>query len=247
MSTYSPTHTQPLPPAPTQGAVPRASNPWGGGRIAALIVGCLLLLVSFALAAGGAAVAIASSTHRDAGGYLMSDQVALEASGYAITSANLEIQGAARLPHRILGTAKVSVTPSADTSVFVGVAKTSDVRSYLGGVRRTQVSVFAEDPVYQELTGGAPPMAPTKTDIWIAQAAGSRAAQTITWPVENGNWTIVVMNADGSRHVSADVATGATVPAIEWIYGGLFVGAGVTLLIGLVLLGATVRRTRSDA
>jgi hypothetical protein len=45
--------------------------------------------------------------------------------------------------------------------------------------------------------------------------------------------------------VSADVATGATVPGIEWIYGGLFVGAGVTLLIGLVMLAATLRRTRS--
>jgi hypothetical protein len=209
-------------------------------------LGCLLLLGSLTLTAAGAAVAIADSTHRDAGGYLMSDQVALQAGGYAITSANLEIQGAARLPHRILGSAKVSVTPKGDVPVFVGVAKTADVRSYLGGVRRTQVSVFAEDPVYQEVTGGAPGMAPTKSDIWVAQSAGSRA-QTITWPVENGNWTIVVMNADGSRGVSADVATGATVPGIEWIYGGLFAGAGVALLIGLVLLTATVRRTRLAA
>jgi hypothetical protein len=246
MSTYSPSHTQPLPTPPTQGATPGGSNQWGGGRVLALIFGCLLLLASLTLAAGGAAVAIANSTQRDAGGYLMSDRVALEAGGYAITSANLEIQGAARLPHRILGTAKVTVTPNGDIPVFVGVAKTSDVQSYLGGVRRTQVTVFAEDPVYQQLTGGAPAMAPTRSDIWIAQAAGSRA-QTLTWPVENGNWTIVVMNADGSRGVSADVTTGATVPGIEWIYGGLFVGAGVTLLIGLVILAATVRRTRSAA
>jgi hypothetical protein len=246
MSTYSPSNTQPLPTPPMQGPTPGASNRWGAGRVLALIFGCLLLLASLMLAAGGAAVAIADNTQRDAGGYLMSDPIALEAGGYAITSANLEIQGAARLPHRILGTAKVSVTPNGDIPVFVGVAKTSDVRSYLGGVQRTQVSVFAEDPVYQKLAGGAPAMAPTKSDIWVAQAAGGQA-QTVTWPVENGNWTIVVMNADGSRGVSADVATGATVPGIDWIYGGLFLGAGVTLVIGLVMVAATVRRTRSGA
>ena len=39
----------------------------------------------------------------------------------------------------------------------------------------------------------------------------------ITWPVETGNWTLVVMNADGSRNVVSDVAVGATVPAAGWV------------------------------
>lgn len=244
MSTYSQPQTGSLPPARD----PASASPtrWGAGRVLKLIVACLLLVASLMFAAGGAAVAIADGTHRDAGGYLMSDRVALESGGYAITSANLEIQGAARLPHRILGNAKVSVTPDGDTPVFVGVASTSDVRSYLGGVRRTQVSVFAEDPVLRVLTGRPPAMAPTRSDIWVAQAAGT-GTQTVAWPVENGNWTIVVMNADGSRGVGAGVATGATVPAIEWVYGGLFVGAGVMLLIGVLMLTAALRRTRSAA
>jgi hypothetical protein len=212
--------------------------------VLALIFACLLLLVALLLAVGGAAVAVADTTQRDAGGYLMSDRIALQSGGYAVTSANLEIQGAARLPHRILGNAKVSATPDADTPVFVGVAKTSDARSYLSGVRRAQVRVFAEDPVYRNLNGGAPATAPAKSDIWVAQSAGT-GTRTITWPVENGNWTIVVMNADGSRGVSADVATGATVPAIKWVYVGLLVGAGILLVIGVLMLLATVRRPRS--
>jgi hypothetical protein len=244
MSTYSQPRADSLPPA--RDPAPASPTRWGVRRVPALIVGCLLLVASLIFATGGVAVAIADRTHRDAGGYLMSDQVALQAGGYAVTSANLEIQGAARLPHRILGNAKVSATPKGDSAVFVGVAKTSDVRSYLGGVRRTQVSVFAEDPVLRELTGGPPSMAPSRSDIWVAQAAGT-GTQTVSWPVENGDWTIVVMNADGSQGVSVGVATGATVPAIEWVYGGLFVGAGVMLLLGVTVLTATVRRTRSAA
>ncbi len=211
----------------------------------ALVLGCLLLLASLVLAVSGSVVAIADSAHRDAGGYLMSSPVGLGAGGYAITSPNLEIQGAARLPHRILGDAKVTATSNSDIPVFVGVARTSDVRGYLGGVSRAQVSVFAAHPVYTNLEGGAPATPPTTSGIWVAQATGT-GSRTITWPVENGNWTIVVMNADGSRGVSADVATGATVPGIAWVYGGLYLGAVVTLLLGAVLLLAA-RRTRSAA
>ena len=52
----------------------------------------------------------------------------------------------------------------------------------------------------------------------------------ITWPVETGDWTLLVMNADGSRNVAADVAIGATVPAARWVVAAL-VGAGALLMI----------------
>jgi hypothetical protein len=211
--------------------------------MAAILAG-MLLFASVTLGAAGAAVAIANSTHRDAGGYLMSSPVAVNTPGYALTSANLQINGAINLPHQILGDAKVNATSRGEAPVFVGVAKTSDLHGYLDGVRRTQVIAFGQDPLYEQLSGGAPSTAPTDIPIWVAQAVGT-GTQTVTWPVENGDWTIVVMNADGSTAVSADVAAGANVPAIDWIYGALFAGAAVFLLIGAVLLTATVRRTRS--
>ena len=52
----------------------------------------------------------------------------------------------------------------------------------------------------------------------------------ITWPVETGDWTLLVMNADGSRNVAADVAIGATVPVAGWVVAAL-VGAGALLMI----------------
>ncbi|MGD9959393.1 MAG: hypothetical protein AB7I40_21195 [Nocardioides sp.] len=198
-------------------------------------------MASLTLAVGGAGVAIVNGTQRDDAGYLMSDSVTLGSGGYAITSPDVEIDGAGALPHRILGDAKVTAETNGDAALFVGVARTADVKNYLGDVQTTRVSVFADDPVYEEQSGGAPATAPGKSDIWVAQQSGT-GPQSITWPVENGNWTVVVMNADSSRGVSADVTTGATVPVIGWIYGGLFVAAGLTLVIGVVLLVVAIRR-----
>jgi hypothetical protein len=242
MTTYPSPRSQQFTPSPD--SKPAAPSQWAAGRVLAAILACMLLLASLTLGTAGAAVAVANSTHRDAGGYLMSSPVAVNAPGYTLTSANLEVKGAVDLPHQILGDAKVNATSRGEAPVFVGVAKTVDLHGYLDGVRRTQVVAFGQDPRYEQLSGGAPSTAPTDIPIWVAQAVGT-GTQTVTWPVENGDWTIVVMNADGSAGVSADVATGATVPGIDWIYGGLFAGAAVFLLIGAVLLTATVRRTGS--
>jgi hypothetical protein len=43
--------------------------------------------------------------------------------------------------------------------------------------------------------------------IWAASTQGAR--QTLTWDVDDGDWSIVVMNADGSPGVQADISAGA--------------------------------------
>jgi hypothetical protein len=60
----------------------------------------------------------------------------------------------------------------------------------------------------------------------------------LTWDVEHGSWSVVVMNADGSRGVDAGVSAGANVPILPVIGWG-FLGGGLVLLAvagGLVFL-----------
>ena len=49
------------------------------------------------------------------------------------------------------------------------------------------------------------------------------------------------MNADGSRDVAADVAVGATVPALGWLVAGLLAVGGVLLLISVATLALAIR------
>ncbi|MEP7090333.1 MAG: hypothetical protein ABI776_09525, partial [Nocardioidaceae bacterium] len=77
--------------------------------------------------------------------------------------------------------------------------------------------------------------------IWARQASGS-GPQSIAWPVENGNWTAVVMNADGSAGVAADIAAGAEVPGLRWIIGSLLVGAALAAVAAVLLIAVPLRR-----
>jgi hypothetical protein len=87
------------------------------------------------------------------------------------------------------------------------------------------------------------PAAPASQDFWGAQASGS-GTQTISWPVEEGEWSVVAMNADGSRNVSVDARLGARVPSLHWFAIAFLAGGGLVLLIGggLIYLGTRQRR-----
>jgi hypothetical protein len=54
------------------------------------------------------------------------------------------------------------------------------------------------------------------------------------------------MNADGSRPVTVAVSAAVTAPALHWVWISLFLGAGLALIPGLVLIGLALPRTPRD-
>jgi len=245
------TSTQPVPPV--QGTPllvqPQPKPTWGAGRITAMVLGIFLLLGSLGLAFGGLTLAVASATLRDADGYLMSGESTFSTASYAMTTGNVQIHAegtAQNLPHALLGDAKVTAVPNGDAPIFIGIAPTADVRSYLRGVGHATLIGFQDTtPSYRMAGGVSPQVPPTDTDIWVAQSAGT-GTQSVNWPVGTGSWTVVVMNADGSRGVSADLAAGATVPAFGWVVTAVLVTAGVGLILALVVI-VLAARTRPSA
>jgi hypothetical protein len=68
--------------------------------------------------------------------------------------------------------------------------------------------------------------------------------QTLTWKVRDGDWSVVLMNADGSRGVAADLDLGAKLSFLLWVSIGLLIG-GVLVTGGstaLIVLAARPRR-----
>ena len=73
------------------------------------------------------------------------------------------------------------------------------------------------------------PALPADQDFWAASAHGA-GTQTVAWDLEDGDWSIVVMNADGSRGVDTDISAAAKVPFLGSL-GWVSLGGALVLLI----------------
>jgi uncharacterized protein DUF4389 len=235
-------HPRPVVPSPS----PEPELRMSAGRTIALVVGTVVSLASLlGLTVGGALVWL-DQARRDSAGFVTSDKVTLSTSGYALTSEKLTIDaGAASVPHRWFGDARVRVRAVSGSPVFVGLAATTDVRRYLAGVGYTTVkAVGPNTTTYDDHAGTAPSTVPTELKIWRVQASGP-GEQTITWPIENGDWTLVVMPANGSKELSVRADVGATAPGLQWLWIGILTSSGVFLLLGtLTVVLAVVRQPK---
>jgi hypothetical protein len=219
------------------------------GRIALVVTGAVAALISTALIVGGIA-ALWGDAQKDSDGYLTTKSQRFEAPGRALATENLDVDlgGADWLAETDdLGRLEITAESRDDRRVFVGLARTSDVERYLAGVPHstvTDVEVSPFEADYERHSGNRHPASPEHAGIWAASSQG-RGEQAIDWEIEDGDWSIVVMNADGSLGVDADISAGANVPFLDEL-GWSAVGSGafaLVLSVGLIALG--VRRPRS--
>jgi hypothetical protein len=68
--------------------------------------------------------------------------------------------------------------------------------------------------------------------------------QTLTWKVREGDWSVVLMNADGSRGVAADVDLGAKLSFLLWVAIGLLIGGALVVGGSTALVVLAARKPR---
>jgi hypothetical protein len=235
-------------PQPTWNPPPPATR-WGPGRVIALVIGILVLIPALGLILAGGLLLWADGPGRNDDGYLYSASDNFSTTGYAITSGSIDLStGANWLPvSSATGTAKIQVTGANGSDVFVGIARVADTTDYIGGVERSIITDLGSGSAPAIRTGaGAPATPPTEQDFWVSQASGT-GTQTLTWKPAAGNWSLVVMNADGSAGVSVDARIGATVPALTGLAWGVLAVGLVMLVIGVLLIVLAVHRRRPPA
>jgi hypothetical protein len=219
------------------------SHGWTAGRVVALVAGSVLVLSGLGVAAGGTALVVADQLGRDDQGFLMSPNERLNADGFAITSQDAQVHTdgtLAWLPDDLIGDVKVSAEGADGADLFVGIAPAGDAEAFLDGVRHDTLLRMVEGvPVYLPHGGSSPATSPIEETFWVAQATGEQP--DLTWTLEDGDWTVVLMNADGSAGISADVSAGAEVPWLSGVIAGLFVLAVLLLAAGTVLIVVPVR------
>jgi hypothetical protein len=235
-------------PVPPPHDSPRSG--WTTGRVVALVLGSLLVVGAVGSAGAAVTLVAADQLARDDDGFLTSPRERLTTDGFAITSEDAHLrtdETLERLPDAVIGDVRVSAQGADGTEVFVGIGPAADVRAYLAGVQHeTLVEVRDGDPVYRSTSGGAPDTPPAEQTFWVAEASGSEPA--LTWALADGDWSAVVMNADGSAAIDVAVSAGAEVPVLSTVIAVLFVLAALLLLLGAVLVAVPIRAvTRRSA
>ncbi len=220
------------------GPGPARARRWTGGRVVSLVIGSIIVLVALAVLVGGAGLLVADRAGRDSAGYLTSPAVDMASAGYAVTAGDVRIEGAdvagSWVPESVIGTVRVTaVSRNGARPVFVGIARTAAVDRYLAGVAHGRLRGMYGD--VGEVTGTRRPAAPEQVPIWDAASAGP-GEQELGWDPAAGGWSLVVMNADGSRGVDATVHVGAQVPWLTGLAVGTIVVGLLLLLVGVVLV-----------
>jgi hypothetical protein len=199
-------------------------------RSTGMIVGGVILaaLAAVALATAGTAI-WADQTQRDSNGYVSTSTHRYTSPGRAIATDKVTIGSA--VPDWIAGKLRLAA-PSSSKPVFLGIARQADVDRYLEDTSYATATEADLDPftvTYVPHAGNKNPGRPADQTFWAASTSGS--AHTLTWKLKPGEWSLVLMNADGSPGVSASISTGAELPWILW--------AGIGLAVFGTLLGLT--------
>jgi hypothetical protein len=236
------------PPTAAPGPPSAAGSGWTGGRIAGMVFSSLAALIGIALLLGGLALVGAYAFARDDDGYFSTSDEHLQSGAYALTAEDLDLGAdpGGPAPEDLLGTVRIDASATDGQPIFIGIARTTDVDRYLGRAGHTEVVDFSNgSPRYEQRPGGAPRTPPRAQDIWVAQSEGA-GAQRVQWDAESGVWSVVIMNADGSRGVSVDAEAGVKLGWVLWVGIGL-VALGLLLTVaGVILILRIGRRASRD-
>jgi hypothetical protein len=220
------TQETPTPPPPVQVPIEHRKK----SRALPITVGAALATFGSVLAiAGGGVLAVAGND-----GTVGSGNHDVSTPTAAIVSDTADVDGVSDLSSAF-GDPKFGISASAKDggpAKFVGIGPAADVDRYLADVEVDRVPDIEVAPFKLEKhrrEGHRTPAAPTAQTFWVAQDSGTHA--DLDWKVRDGDYKVVVMNADGSRGVESVGHFEAGAPYLSSV-------ALSALLAGLMALGA---------
>jgi hypothetical protein len=234
--------------APTATAAP--TQQVGHRSVVRLVFGSLGLLVALALIGGAIAGIFGLENNRDATGYFVTHTHHYQTSSYALSTESLNVGSVTGALESSLLRLRITATSNdAAQPLFIGIARTEDVVRYLTRVEHDELRDINFDPFkvdYRRIATGAPRALPSTQSFWQTRASGT-GTQTISWPVKKGQWSAVVMNANGNRNVSVNAQLAAHLAGAWWFVAAFIALGALSLAGGIALLRSGVRRQAPES
>jgi hypothetical protein len=187
----------------------------------------------------------------DSNGYLSTSAHALSTDGNALITPDIKLHlgNGDWIPGNWSG--QIKVTSTNGQRIFVGIGPTAQVKSYLNDVTYDTVTNWGwgsnTDPRYSAHIGGGNSVDPPGQQTFWASSQEGTGTQVAGLQLKNGDWTAVVMNADGSAPVAASVSLGVHIGILLPLGIGLTVGGIVLLAVGILLVVLGAKKPRGQA
>jgi hypothetical protein len=209
-----------------------------------IILGSVVGLMALAILAAGGAALWANHSERDSEGYFTGSTHRIADSSYAVTHGGVEVDNLPEFADGNLAKIRIAATSDTGRGLFVGIARARDADAYLANVAHANLDDYGvadEKQDYDSVGGTAKPLRPATQDIWVASATGTEAS-ALKWKVREGDYTVVLMNADASKGVAADVKLGVNVNYLGWVIAGVLAIGAILAAAAAFLLLHGVRR-----
>jgi hypothetical protein len=207
-----------------------------------LVTGAIVCVLAVALLAGGGWALWKDRVDRDSSGFVSIGTASLRTDTYAIVG-DLHGDGPSWWwESGVLGDSRVRATSELQQPLFIGIARTDDLLSYLRGAGYATIDSF-EVSADTTHAGGPPSGPPSRESIWASSTQGT-GEQTLRWDSRAGDWSIVLMNADAGSGVAIHGDASAELPILPWVALGLLVVGAALGFIGGWLLVRGIRAQR---
>jgi hypothetical protein len=212
-------------------------------RVVLVVLGVLCLVGGLALVGAGGVVAVVlgqDGSLSTAPAHVTGTGVALVIEDIAVDASSIPIPSG-------IGSLTLSARSSSGAPIFLGSAPAATVDTYLTGAPYdVVVDLSAGNRATTRPVPGtqqAPP--PSTQAFWSQQATGNPAVLTVRQASAS---TLVLMNADASQRIDADLIVTFTVTR-AWTASWVAIGAGILLLVvgGILFWRASVARSRAAA
>jgi hypothetical protein len=188
----------------------------------------------------------------DKDGYSLSDVYRVETSAYAFALWVNPLRISSYLswmnPEDIAQTKWVVKAVNSSKEIFIGWANATDGENYLNGFQyetppswdwsTSPYHASMDIPTTMIYNGGAPSRSPTQEAFWIGSAHSSDSSTLNwdpNWPSKAGRNILILMNADGSSNIAADLQLGFKVPIFGWL-PYLLIPLGIVICLGGIFL-----------
>ena len=237
----------------------KRKEPWGIVHIGVLLFSVVLLVAAFGLIMGGTSLRGIQEIMTDEEGFIMSNTKRLDVSSYGIVVEDMDFDIdpiAWRWFETSGGFLRFKIITESNNpgkEIFVGVARVQDAYNYIEPIEYHEIvdmdlgwdrtDFGASYTQYMLHDGDAPAAPPTIHSFWVVHGSASEP-QTLTWEPEAGNYYLVMMNADGSAGVDADVRIGVQIPFFGGL-GNILLTTGIVVgVFGVLMLYFTIRRNQ---